>query len=216
MVLIKETPRDLALVGLVCLLALAANMPEKWAAYFSLDRKYVLAGLIAVLGVAVVRYLKFSLVLIIVVLVVGANLPEDIAKEFGIDPLILLLTLLAVIIASLANRFFFKLPTGMEKTGRTKSAHGAAALFNAILKGRIASVQSLLAQGVDVNVRTVSGKTPLMAAAFKGYSDIVQLLIENGADPNIRDARGDSALKIATRGGFTRAADLLKGQGARD
>jgi ankyrin repeat protein len=80
-----------------------------------------------------------------------------------------MLGLVAMIVISLSNRLL-KLPTGLEKSGRSKTAHGAAALFTAILKGRIAVVQSLLNQGVNVNVRTISGKTPLMAAAYKGYS----------------------------------------------
>jgi ankyrin repeat protein len=67
-----------------------------------------------------------------------------------------------------------------------------------------------LNQGVNVNVRTVSGKTPLMAAAYKGYSDIVQMLLDNGADVVSKDGRGDTAEKIAERGGYTRIMELLK------
>jgi ankyrin repeat protein len=114
-----------------------------------------------------------------------------------------------MIVISLSNRLL-RLPTGLEKSGRSKTAHGAAALFTAILKGRIAVVQSLLNQGVNVNVRTVSGKTPLMAAAYKGYSDIVQMLLDNGADVVSKDGRGDTAEKIAERGGYTRIVELLK------
>jgi ankyrin repeat protein len=125
-----------------------------------------------------------------------------------------MLGLVVMIVVSLSNKLL-KLPTGLEKSGRTKTAHGAAALFTAILKGRIAVVQSLITQGVNVNVRTISGKTPLMAACFKGYSDIVQLLVDNNADTNAKDSKGDTALKIASRGGYTRIAELLKQAGAR-
>ena len=209
MVILKETPRDWGLVAVVVLLSIGANLPEEWTAWINFDRRFLLGGLIAVIAVALVRYLKFTLILVIVALAAGANVPEDIAREFGIDPQISLLGLVAMIVISLSNRLL-RLPTGLEKSGRSKTAHGAAALFTAILKGRIAVVQSLLNQGVNVNVRTVSGKTPLMAAAYKGYSDIVQMLLDNGADVASKDGRGDTAEKIAERGGYTRIMELLK------
>jgi hypothetical protein len=208
-IILKESPRDWGLVAIVVLLSIGANLPEEWTAWINFDRRFLLGGLIAVVAVALVRYLKFTLILVIVVLAAGANVPEDIAREFGIDPQISLLGLVAMIVISLSNRLL-RLPTGLEKSGRSKTAHGAAALFTAILKGRIAVVQSLLNQGVNVNVRTVSGKTPLMAAAYKGYSDIVQMLLDNGADVASKDGRGDTAEKIAERGGYTRIMELLK------
>jgi ankyrin repeat protein len=209
LVILRESPRDWLLVAVVAVLSLGSNLPLAWTDAISLDRRYFLGGLIAVVGVALVRYLKITLLLVIVILAVGANLPEDVAKEFGVDPQIMLLGLVAMVVISLSNRIF-KLPTGLERSGRSKSVHGAAALFNSILKGRIAVVQSLLAQGVNVNVRTVTGKTPLMAAAYKGYSDIVQLLLDSGADPSVADHSGDTALKMAERGGFTRLADQIR------
>jgi uncharacterized protein len=68
---------------------------------------------------------------------------------------------------------------------------------------------------VNVNVRTISGKTPLMAACYKGYSDIVHLLVDSGADVNGKDSTGDTALRIASRGGYSRIVELLKKAGAR-
>jgi hypothetical protein len=208
-VILKESPRDWVLVVVVALLSLGSNLPVSWTDFLQVDRRFFLGGLIAVVGVALVRYLKVTLLLVIVILAVGANLPEDVAKEFNIDPQFMLLALVGMVVVSLSNKVF-KLPTGLEKTSRSKSVHGAAALFNSILKGRIAVVQSLLSQGVNVNVRTVTGKTPLMAASYKGYSDIVQLLLDNGADPNIADHSGDTALKMAERAGFTRLADQIR------
>lgn len=215
MVILKESPRDWGLVIVVILLSIGANLPHEWTDFISFDRRYLLGGLIAVVGVALVKYLKFTLILVIVALAAGANLPGDIAREFSIDPQISLLGLVAMIVISLSNRVL-KLQTGLEKSGRSKTAHGAAALFTAILKGRIAVVQSLLNQGVNVNVTTISGKTPLMAAAYKGYSDIIQMLLDNNADVNAKDGRGDTAVKIATRGGYTRIAELLKKAGATE
>ena len=214
MVLLKESSRDWGVVIVIALLAIGANLPIKITENLNIDRKYFIAGLIAVVGVTLIKYLKFTLILVIAMLAVGANLPEEMAREFNIDTQYMLLGLVAMVVVSLSNRVL-KLPTGLEKSGRSKTAHGAAALFTAILKGRIAMVQSLISQGVNVNIRTVSGKTPLMAAAFKGYSDIVQLLVNNRADVNMKDSRGDTSLKLAARGGYTRTVELLKKAGAK-
>jgi len=213
MVILQESSRDWAFVIVVALLALGANLPAELTETISIDRRYFLIGLVAVVGVALVRYLKFALLLVVAFLAIGANLPGELAKEFGIDPQLMLLGLVAMVVISLCNRIW-KLPTGLEKSGRPPMVHGAAALFNAILKGRTAVVQTLVKQGVNVNTRTVSGKTPLMAAAYKGYTDIVQLLLDSGAEVGTRDNRGDTALGMATRGGYTRIAELLKQAGA--
>ncbi len=214
MVLLKESSRDWGVVIVIALLAIGANLPLQVTENLNIDRKYFIVGLIAVVGIALIRYLKFTLILVIALLAVGANLPEEIAKEFNVDTQYMLLGLVAMVVISLSNRVL-KLPTGLDKSGRSKTAHGAAALFTAILKGRIAVVQSLISQGVNVNIRTVSGKTPLMAAAFKGYSDIVQLLVNKRADVNMKDSRGDTALKLAARGGYTRTVELLRTAGAK-
>lgn len=215
MVLLKESRSDWLLVAVVAVLVIGANLPVEANEYLSIDRRYFIAGLVAVVGIALVRYLKFALLLLVVFLAVGANLPEEIARQFNIDPQLMLLGLVAMVVISLSNRIW-KLPTGLEKSGRPQTVHGSAALFNAILKGRLAAVQSLIKQGVNVNARTVSGKTPLMAAAYKGYSDIVQLLIDSGADARVRDSRGDTALKMADRNGFTRIVQQLQHAGASE
>lgn len=213
MIILKESPRDWILVGVVGVLVVINNLPEQWTESL-IDRRFLLGALIGFVAIALIRYLKFALLLAMALLAIGANLPSEIAKEFGVDPQIALLGVVVMVVISLSNKIL-KLPTGLDKTGRTKTVHGAAALFSAILKGRIAVVQSLVGQGVNVNVRTISGKTPLMAACYKGYSDIVHLLVESGADVNGKDSSGDTAIKIAKRNGFGRIVELLERQGAR-
>ena len=209
MFILRESSKDWLFVAVVALLAVGANLPEKWAQIVSIDQRYLLVGLMAIVGVSLVRYLKFSLVLVVAILALGANMPADIAAKFGIDTNILLLALVSMIVMSLSNRLL-KLPTGLEKQQGAKSTHGAAALFNAIVNGRLATVEALIAAGANVNVRTVNGTTPLMVAASKGYSDIVKLLIDHGADPRAKKSDGVSALAIAEHGGFTRTVDILR------
>lgn len=209
MYILRESSKDWVFVIVVALLALGANLPAEWVQVASVDQRYLLVGLMAIVGVSLVRYLKFSLILVVAILAMGANMPQDLAAKFGIDTNILLLALVAMIVMSLSNRLL-KLPTGLEKKQGAKSTHGAAALFNAIVNGRLATVEALIAAGANVNVRTVNGTTPVMVAASKGYSDIVKALLDQGSDPGAKKSDGVTALAIAEHAGFNRTADLLR------
>lgn len=205
---------DWGLVVGVALMSLGANLPIEFAEQWGIDRRYLLGGLVALVGVALVRYLKFTLVLVVAILSIGANLPADIASQFGVDRHIMMFALIAMVVVSLASRFF-KIPTGLDGQKVSSSRHGAVALFNAVTKGQVSVAQSLLRTGVNVNVRTLSGTTPLMAAASKGYSDLAKVLMDSGADVHAKDSKGATALSIAVRSGFTRTADMLKAGGAK-
>ena len=204
------------LVVIVVLLSIGANLPESVAQSWGIERKYLLAVLISFVGIALVRYLKFTLLLVVALLSVGANLPADIAKELGVDSSIMLLALVVLVLASFLSRAL-KMPTGLESNSagkRSQSTHGAVALFSAVLKGRMFMAQSLLQQGVNVDFRTSAGMTPLMAAASKGYTDIVKLLVDHGADVHSKDNNGNTAMSIAVRGKFERTTELLRSTGA--
>ncbi len=210
----KKWAREWGLVVVVMLMSLGANLPRGFAEQWGIDRKYLLGGLVVLVGISLVRYLKFTLILVVVILTVGANLPAEIAEELHVNADIMLFALVAMVVVSLAS-LMFKLPTGLDDSGKTKRAHGTVALFNAVLRGHVSVAQQLLKAGVNVNVRTMNGQTPLMAAAGKGYSDLVKVLVDGGADVNARDGRGDTAHKIALEGGYTRAAEILKEAGAQ-
>lgn len=147
-----------------------------------------------------------------VILAVGANLPAELAERFNIDASVMLFTLLVMVVVAGANKFLKVIP---DKPPRRlqNSVHGARALIKAISSGNVQHVQRLIQAGVNVNVATLSGKTPLMLAAFTGYADIVQLLINAGAEIHARDREGDTAMSIAERRGFTRIKALLTTQG---
>lgn len=107
------------------------------------------------------------------------------------------------------------LPNGkIIETPRDNNAYGAAALFNAILKDRASMVESLLKNGVDINIRTPDGTTPLMAAAVRGSTETIKLLVAKGADMNALNNAGESAFQLAARSGFMQAAEMLKSAGA--
>jgi uncharacterized protein len=66
-------------------------------------------------------------------------------------------------------------------------------LMSAVQAGNLATVQQLIAEGVDVNEKSPilangnDGQTPLLVACFLGHGAIVRALLAGGADPRIND-----------------------------
>lgn len=206
--------REWGLVAAVTFMSIGANLPAEFTAKWSIDRRFLLGGLIALVGISLVRYLKFTLILVVAILTVGANLPAEIATELNLNRDIMLFALVAMVVISLTSRLF-KLPTGLEPTTPIRRVHGAIALLNAVARGHVSVAQQLLKAGVNVNAQDRNGQTGLIVAAAKGYSDMVKVLLDGGADVTVVDKEGHTALNFADEGGFTRAADLLKEAGAR-
>ncbi|MFQ6024689.1 MAG: ankyrin repeat domain-containing protein [Acidiferrobacterales bacterium] len=211
----RKWVQEWALVGTVTLMSIGANLPRHFAENWGIDRRYLLGGLIALVGVSLVRYLKFTLVLVVVILTVGTNLPAEMAEELHINQDILLFALISMVVISLTSRVFNYLPTGLEPKP-SERPHGTVALFNAVSRGHVSVAQQLLKAGVNVNARTSTGQTALMAAAAKGYADLVKVLLVGGAEVNAVDSGGKSALRIALDSGYTRAAEILREAGASE
>jgi len=209
MFVLRESKKDWYLVVLVLLLSIGANLPDFIANRIYVDKEFLVLALLGLVAVSLVRYLKFAFLLIVVILTVGANLPEQIAEEIGVDKTLLLLGLGLMIATSFLNKVL-KLDTGLEKKSGNVSLHGATALFKAISYGRIAAVENLLENGVNVNVKTVSGITPLIMAATKGYADIVKLLLDHGAHPESVGKDGKTAKDFAEELGYTRVVEMLQ------
>lgn len=60
-------------------------------------------------------------------------------------------------------------------------------MWEAVRRGDVAAVTSLLDKGADVNAKFRYGATALFKAAERGNADIVKLLIARGADATVRD-----------------------------
>lgn len=190
------------------MMSVAANLPQELSILSGVDRKYLLAGLLIVVTIALVRYSRFVLVAAVFILAVGANLPQDIVEILNVDSRILMGSLIAIVLLSLANRII-KLPTGLDKPQGFLTEHGSVALFGAISRRRARSVRSLINSGANVEARSEQGLTPLMLAASKGYDEIVLLLKIKGADLNAVDAGGHTASQLAGNAGYENTVNIL-------
>ncbi|KAH7119555.1 ankyrin repeat protein, partial [Dendryphion nanum] len=80
----------------------------------------------------------------------------------------------------------------------------------AALQGNTDTVRALLTtKAVDVNVASVSNRTPLFWPAVNGDSEVVQLLLEHGAKQDYVDVDGNSPLTVAQFYGETVIVRLL-------
>lgn len=201
--------KDIVLVGLVTTMSIGANLPESFMVKFGINQTYLLIGLVAVVAVSLVRYLKFTLVLVIAILAIGANLPNDFAQQIGVDPQIMLFALVAMVATSFIN-FVIKLPKGVKPIAQINSLHGSRTLCHAASKGHASMVYSLISAGINPNFKDEKGQLPLVVAAGNGQALVVKLLLDNGADVFGKDASGMTALESATRAGFSQTALLLK------
>jgi ankyrin repeat protein len=80
---------------------------------------------------------------------------------------------------------------------------------NAVKRGDIHTVRSLISRGMDVNARDRYGQTALMLAAHAGHREIVETLIAHCADLNVNAKFGLSALMLAIISGHEDVACLL-------
>ena len=94
-------------------------------------------------------------------------------------------------------------------------------LIVSIRSNDIASVESLIVSGEDVNALSldfIEGQswklTPLIRASITGNVDVIKLLLEAGADVNAKDEWGDTALMATAGYGNVEAAKLLIRSGA--
>ena len=70
-------------------------------------------------------------------------------------------------------------------------------LHYACAKGQLSVAEFLLAQGAQVDSRSLNNTTPLMMAVQSGNERLVKLLLDKGADLQLRNSLGLSAIDIA-------------------
>ncbi len=84
-----------------------------------------------------------------------------------------------------------------------------AQLIQAAYDGDLQTVQTLLADGAEVNARNNRGVTALIMAAMEGHTEVAKFLLEKGADINAKSNNGLTALVAARSRGYTDIVQLL-------
>jgi hypothetical protein len=196
-------------------MSLLANLPEDMLGTL-VDRKVLLAGLIALVVVSLFRYLQVYLLLLISILAIGANLPSEMASALGISQTVMLVSLGALITIALLNRAIQLFPSKSEAGPVGDDEDGRLEMMAAIARGDQVTLHRMLVMNASTNF-TLEGMTPLHLAAEKGYPEIVRLLISYGADYRKKNSAGMTALEIAqAKKKFVQTTEILNtasGQG---
>ena len=80
-------------------------------------------------------------------------------------------------------------------------------LHEAVKKGDIKGVETLLSEGANVNEKDEDGDTPLHFSALNGHADVSKVLLENGANVN---AVSESKWTPLHRAAFYGHIDVMK------
>ena len=86
-------------------------------------------------------------------------------------------------------------------------------LLDAARNGKGGKVRSLLAGGVNPNIKDADGRTPLHLAAANGHQLTAGTLLKHGAKINAKDSMGRTPLDLATSASHRGCAKFLVGKG---
>jgi len=110
--------------------------------------------------------------------------------------------------------YFIILLSIVPTFAKERGASPAISLHQAIVDGDIEKVQSILADGVDINIRNKLNGTPLHTATEKQQKDIFKLLLDKNADINPINNDGETPLHLAVKSGQKDIVELLLAKGA--
>jgi ankyrin repeat protein len=88
-------------------------------------------------------------------------------------------------------------------------------LRSAVDNGHVASLETLLRKGADIEASDENGNRALHIAALKGCTEVVETLLRSGADKEAPCETGDRPLHLATHQGHLATVDALLKSGAQ-
>ena len=89
-------------------------------------------------------------------------------------------------------------------------------IFDAARKGDVKAIESFLASGVDVNVKTSYNLNLLLhIVAWWGHDKVAEILLKNGAEVDATENDGWTSLHIVAWGGYDKVAEILLKNGAK-
>jgi ankyrin repeat protein len=105
----------------------------------------------------------------------------------------------------------------LSRNGHPK-ARAASKLNRSLIEaagdGNVAKIETLLADGADVNFQNEAGETPLAYAAAWNHFPALKALLQADADPNIADKTGGTPIMLAAQHGTAPMVRLLLAYGA--
>lgn len=105
-------------------------------------------------------------------------------------------------------------PSTKQMIERVQQAKDTQSLLEAVKKGNIDLVKSLISSGANINAKDDRGMTPLHEAAYYGQREVAKVLIAKGANVNGTDTAGQTSLHIAANFGAKFVPELLLANGA--
>lgn len=85
---------------------------------------------------------------------------------------------------------------------------------SASLNKNYEAMTMMLENGIDIDVKDVTGSTALLYAVYDGESELVKFLLDNGANPNVSNCMNESILYFSIRFFHEDIAELLVKNGA--
>jgi len=201
--------REWTLLTLVGLMALVANLPKSTLDKIGIETSLLMAVLGLLVVLALFLYVRFYFFLLYTLLAVGANLPERWAEGLGISQGPLLATLISMVSLSLLNYGVKMLPSGLEKKKSKPNPEATQVLINAIERGNLSYLKTVLTMEFDLDEFGQQGMTPLMCAAQRGDIKIVDMLLTRGAVASIAGTHG-RAQDVALQNNFPAVAERLR------
>ncbi|MCK9388637.1 MAG: ankyrin repeat domain-containing protein [Sulfuritalea sp.] len=201
--------REWTLLGLVGVMALVGNLPRNLLDSVGVKAELLMGVLGLMVVLALFLYVRFFFFLLYALLAIGANLPEKWADGLGISQTPLLVTLITMVALSLLNYGAKMLPSGLEPKIRKQNPEATRVLLNAIERGNIAYVKTVLGMDFDLDTIDDEGMSPLMRAAQRGNLKIVQMILKRGASPSLGGPYG-RASDVALRNNFSTVIECLR------
>lgn len=211
---IRISNREVVILVIVSLMALAANLPEG-ALGNVVDRNLLLVTLVATVVISLFRYLKLMLFLTVSVLAIGANLPAQLANQLGISQLAMIVASGMLVCVALLYKMHHLRPLKIhqddtqEASPKLDSFESRTSIITAIRNGDFASLHQSLISGAEINFRQ-DGEIPLILAIEQGYADLVLLLLFFGATLRIRNKDGNTPIELALLKNDMRIAEIIR------
>ena len=113
------------------------------------------------------------------------------------------------------DRFADRFRVESVTVGGLESSWADSPVADAAMRGDVAAVRALLAEGADVNAPQGDGMTALHWASHNGDASLVGILIDAGADVGAGTRIGQyTPLHLAAQGGAGEVVEMLLGAGA--